>query len=173
MQNSSNQPIAEIKDKELHRIVTTTLIYKPDFTYLITRRALHKKSHPGLWTIPGGGLTTDDYTNTPTSEHGPNLWYDVLDKSVKREIREETGLDIGRTELLTDLAFLRPDGIPVFCLSLFAPYSGGDVTMDLDPEGDTIDFAWVTLEGAKKYDLIGGIWDEIRQVDEILKKRAQ
>jgi len=27
------------------------------------------------------------------------------------------------------------------------------------------------LEEAKKYDLIGGIWDEIRQVDEILKSR--
>ena len=36
---------------------------------------------------------------------------------------------------------------------------------------DTIDFAWVTLEEAKKYDLIDGIWDEIREVDETLKKR--
>ncbi len=170
MQNSSGQHIANIKDKELHRIVTTTLIYKPDFTYLITKRAMHKKAHPGLWTIPGGGLTTDDYINTPTSEHGPNLWYDVLDKSVKREIKEETGLDIGRTELLTDLTFLRPDGVPVFCLSLFAPYNGGEVMIDLDPEGDTTDFAWVSYEEAKKYDLIPGILDEIRQVDEILKK---
>ncbi len=138
MQNSSGQPIPEIKDKELHRIVTTTLIYKPDFTYLITRRALHNKSHPGLWTIPGGGLTTDDYINEPASEHGPNLWYDVLDKSVKREIKEETGLTIGRAELLTDLTFLRPDGIPVFCLSLFAPNQGGEVDISLDSEGDTI-----------------------------------
>jgi 8-oxo-dGTP pyrophosphatase MutT (NUDIX family) len=163
----------EIKDKELHRIVTTTLVYKPDFTYLITRRALHKKSHPGLWTIPGGGLTVDDYINEPTSDHGPNLWYNTLEKSMKREIKEETGLDIGKPELLIDLTFLRPDGIPVFCLSCYTPYLGGEVTMDLDPEGDTIDFAWVTLEEAKKYDLIGGIWDEIRQVDEILKSRKQ
>lgn len=161
----------EIKDRELHRIVTTTLIYKPDFTYLITRRALHKKAHPGLWTIPGGGLTTDDYINTPTSKHGPNLWYDVLEKSMKREIKEETGLDIGRPTLLIDLTFIRPDGIPVFCLSCYAPYQGGKVDINLDPDGDTIDYAWVSYEEAKKYELIPGILDEIRQVDEVLKNR--
>ena len=163
--------IPEIKDKELHRIITTTLVYKPDFTYLVTRRALHKKAHPGKWTIPGGGLTVDDYINTPQSEYGPNLWYNVLEKSLKREIMEETGLEIGEPEILVDLNFIRPDGIPVFCLSCYAPYTGGEVRMDLDPEGDTIDFAWVTLDEAKKYDLIGGVWDEIRQVDEILKAR--
>ncbi|OHA91295.1 MAG: hypothetical protein A2758_02420 [Candidatus Zambryskibacteria bacterium RIFCSPHIGHO2_01_FULL_49_18] len=170
----------EIKDKELHRITTTTLVYKSNpvqsddhgasFTYLITRRALHKKSHPGLWTIPGGGLTVDDYINTPRSEHGPNLWYNVLDKSLRREIKEETGLDIGAPKILIDMTFLRPDGIPVFCFSCYAPYVGGEVDISLDPEGDTIDFAWVTFEEAKKYDLIGGILDEIRQVDEILRK---
>jgi len=32
-----------IKDKNLHRIVSTALIYKPDFTYLITKHAIHKK----------------------------------------------------------------------------------------------------------------------------------
>ena len=120
--------------------------------------------------IPGGGLTVDDYINTPTSGHGSNLWYDVLEKSVKREIKEETGLEVGKPELLVDLTFIRPDGIPVFCLSLYTPYISGEVDIGNDPEGDTVDFAWVTLEEAKKYDLIPGIWDEIRQVDEILRK---
>lgn len=173
MQNSSGQPIAEIKDRELHRITTTTLIYKPDFTYLITKRALHKKAHPGKWTIPGGGLTVDDYVSEPHSEHGEHLWYGVLDRSLKREIKEETGLEIGKAELLIDLAFLRPDGIPVFCLSCYAPYAGGEVNIRLDPEGDTIDYAWVTYEEAKAYDLIPGILDEIRQVDEILRNGSK
>lgn len=57
----------EVKDKELHRIVTTTLVYKPDFAYLVTKRAMHKKVMPGKWTIPGGGLSVDDYINTPPS----------------------------------------------------------------------------------------------------------
>ena len=161
----------EIKDKELHRIVTTTLVYKPDFTYLITKRAMHKKSHPGKWTIPGGGLTVDDYINTPQSEHGPNLWYGVVAKALKRELKEEVNLEIDKPELLTDMAFIRPDAIPVICFSYFAEYVSGDVKIEQDTDGDTVDFAWVTLEQAKGYDLIPGIWDEIRQVDEILKAR--
>ena len=105
---------------ELHRIVTTTLVYKPDFTYLITKRAMHKKSHPGKWTIPGGGLTVDDYINTPQSEHGANLWYGVVANSLKRELKEEVNLEVDKPELLTDMAFIRPDAIPVICFSYLA-----------------------------------------------------
>ncbi len=163
--------IPEIKDKELHRITTTTLVYKPDFTYLITKRAMHKKAHPGKWTIPGGGLSVDDYINSPMSEHGENLWYNVLEKSLKREIKEEVNLEIGKPEVLVDLTFIRPDGIPVICFSCYTPYVSGEVSIDQDTDGDTTDFAWVSLEEAKNYDLIPGIWDEIRQVDEILRSR--
>ena len=169
--------IPEIKDRELHRITTTTLIYKPGenggFVYLITKRAMHKKSHPGKWTIPGGGLNVDDYIHSPMSEHAENLWYGALEISLKREIREEVGLEIGKPELLTDMTFLRPDGIPVICFSYFTEYISGEVDFGNDPEGDTTDFAWVTLDEAKTYDLIGGILDEIRQVDEILKSRTK
>lgn len=160
----------EIKDKELHRVVTTTLVYQQagkNFTYLITKRALHKASHPGKWTIPGGGLHVDDYINTPTSEHGPNLWYGVLEKSLRREIKEETNAEIGKPELITDMTFIRADGIPVVVFSYMAPYVSGDVVLDKD----ATEFAWVTLEEAKKYDLIGGLWDEMRQAEEILKSR--
>ncbi|KKR45289.1 MAG: hypothetical protein UT81_C0017G0002 [Parcubacteria group bacterium GW2011_GWA2_40_14] len=160
-----------ITDKELHRVVTTTLIYKPNLTYLITRRALHKISHPGKWTIPGGGLSVDDYINTKTSKHGPNLWYDVLEKSLRREIKEEVGLKIGSPELVTDMTFIRPDGIPVVVFSYMAPYVSGEVRIDHGPDNETIDFAWVTFEEAQKYDLVGGIWYEMCQADKILKNR--
>ncbi len=165
----------KIKDKELHRITTTTLIYKPQkdkqFTYLVTRRALHKVSHPGMWTIPGGGLSVDDYIDTPGSEHGADLWYGPLETSLRREIKEEVGLEIGKPELLIDFTFIRKDGLPVIGFSYFTPYVSGEVKIDLDPEGDTTDFAWITAEEAKSYDLIPGIADEIRQIDEILKSR--
>lgn len=160
---------SKIVNRELHRIVTTTLVYKPDFTYLITKRAAHKKSHPNKWTIPGGGLNVDDYINTPESDHGPLLWYGALENSLKRELKEEVNLEIGKPELLVDMTFIRPDGIPVICFSYFAPYTSGTVTIHQDADGDTVDFVWVTLEQAKDYDLIPGIWDEIRQVEEILK----
>lgn len=116
----------------------------------------------------GGGLSTDDYINdTPSTPDGLQ-WYGALEKSLYREIKEEVNLEIGKPTFLVDLAFMRPDGIPVICFSYFAPYVSGDVVLD----EDATEFAWVTLEQAREYDLIDGIWDEIRQVDEILKARG-
>ena len=159
--------IPEVKDKELHRITTTTFIYKPDYTYLIIKRGMHKKVMPGKWAPPGGGLSTDDYSNTPTTPANIIRWPNVLNIALRREILEEVGLEIGKPEFTSDVAFIRPDGIPVINLGYFAPYISGEVKLD----EDATEFAWVTLEQAKKYDLIPGIWDEIRQVDEILKSR--
>lgn len=152
--------------EELHRIVTTTIIYNKE-KYLITKRSPHKKVHPNKWTVPGGGLEVNDYVNTPPSTKGAPQWYGALEKSLRREIKEEVGLEIGRPEFLVDLTFIRPDGIPVIVFSYFAEYLSGEVKMDQD----SVDFKWITVEEAKEYDLIDGIWEEIRDVDEILNKR--
>jgi 8-oxo-dGTP pyrophosphatase MutT (NUDIX family) len=162
--------IPEIKDKELHRIVTTTIIYKKNkgqYIYLITKRSAQKKVHPNKWTVPGGGLSTDDYVHLTPSTTGAPQWYGALNNSLLREIKEEVGLKIGKPEFLVDLTFIRPDGIPVIVFSYFAQYISGQVTLD----EDAVDFKWVTLKEAKKYDLIDGIWEEIRDTEKILKKR--
>ena len=156
-----------IKDKELHRVTTTCLVYQPDFTYLITKRAMHKPVMPGKWTIPGGGLSTDDYTHLPVSTHGANQWYGALQLSLRREIREEVSLEIGVPEFFIDLTFIRPDGIPVINFCYFASYVSGEVQLD----EDGTDHAWVTVEQAKEYDLIDGIWNEIQEIDHILRSR--
>ena len=57
----------EIKDKELHRIAITAIIYNDEGKYLITKRSLTKKASPGKWTVPGGGLNIDDYINSKPS----------------------------------------------------------------------------------------------------------
>ena len=160
----------EPKYKDLHRIVTTTIIYrknKNDFEYLITKRAPHKKAFPNKWTVPGGGLETDDYINIKPSTKGAPQWYGALSNSLIREIKEEVGLKIGKPELLIDLTFIRPDGIPAIVFSYFAKYISGKVKLD----EDATDFKWATVKEAKKYDLIDGIWGEINDVDKVLKKR--
>lgn len=160
--------IPEVKDKELHRICTTTIVYN-EGKYLITKRSPNKKVHPNKWTIPGGGLNTDDYINSTPSTQGAPQWYGALEKSLYREIKEEVNLEIDKPEFLVDLTFIRPDGIPVIVFSYFAKYKSGEVILD----DDAVDFAWVTLEEAKNYDLIDGIWDEIREVEEILQSRLK
>ena len=122
---------------------------------------------PGKWTIPGGGLTMDDYIDSTPSTQGAKQWYGALEISLRREIREEVNLGIGKLEFLTDLTFIRPDGIPVLCLSYFAPYVSGEVKLD----NDATEFAWITVDKVGDYDLIDGIAEEIRQIDNILNKR--
>jgi len=50
----------------------------------------------------------------------------------------------------------------VCTLSYWAKYKAGEVKLCKD----LIDYAWVTLEEAKNYDLIEGIWEELKQVAE-------
>ena len=152
-------------DKELHRIVVTVVIYKPDFTYFIAKRALNKKVMPGKWALPGGGLSTDDYINTPPSTEGAKQWYGALQLALRREVREEVGLEIKNVKYLTNLTFIRPDNIPVFVLSMIADYSSGQIILS----SELVEYAWVDLKEAKKYDFISGIYEEIEMASLYLK----
>ena len=155
----------EIKNKELHRITVTAIIYREeDGKYLITKRSPHKKAFPNLWTVPGGGMETDDYTNTPktTKDH----WYFAIETTLKREVMEEVNLEIDKVQYLLDMAFIIPDGTPAIILSYYCRYVSGVVKLDKE----STEYAWVTYEEAKEYDLIEGILEEIKMVDDILKR---
>ena len=115
----------EIKDKELHRIAITAIIYNKDKKFLITKRSLKKKAFPGKWTVPGGGLSTDDYVNTPPSTKA-GQWYYSVEKTLRREVKEEVNVEIGKPEYLLDLTFIIPDGTPCMVLSFYAPYVSGE-----------------------------------------------
>jgi len=156
----------EIKNRELHRIAVTAIIYK-DGKYLITKRAPHKKSFPNKWTVPGGGLEVDDYINTPVSTPTGRQWYYSIEKTLRREVSEEVNLEIEKPQYLLDLTFISPDGQPCIVLSYYAQYKSGEVKLD----EDAVEYKWVTVEEAKKTDLIEGIAEEIEMVDKILKNK--
>ena len=151
-----------IQNKELHRIASTAIIYK-NGKFLITKRSLNKKAFPGKWTVPGGGLETDDYINTAktTADH----WYFAVENSLRREIKEEVNLEVEKIKYLLDITFIRPDGTPVVILSFYCHYKSGEVRLDKD----SVDYKWVTCEEAKNYDLVEGLLKEIEMADKILK----
>ncbi len=157
----------EIKNRELHRITSTAIIYKKD-KYLLLKRSLNKKAFPGQWTVPGGGLEVDDYLNIPktTKDH----WYFAIEKSLRREIKEECNLEVGKMKYLVDIAFIRPDGIPTIILSFYTPFKSGEVKLE---EEENTDYAWVSYEEAKEYDLVEGLLEEIEMVDKILKGKNE
>jgi 8-oxo-dGTP pyrophosphatase MutT (NUDIX family) len=154
----------EIKDKELHRITTTCIIYNNEGKYLVTKRSSTKKVHPNKWTVPGGGLNVDDYIHREQT-HGDAGWYYAIEEALLREIKEEVNVVVGEVKYLLNLTFIRPDGIPVLVLSYYAPYISGEVILD----EDAVEYAWVTLDEAKGLDLISGIYEEIEEVEKIIK----
>ncbi|MFZ1075675.1 MAG: NUDIX domain-containing protein [Minisyncoccia bacterium] len=166
-------PVPIPKDNELHRIAVTGIIWKKDgdgqFRYLITKRAPHKKAWPGKWTVPGGGLEATDYTATEATyqnDESPQ-WYNAIEKTLRREINEEVGVDVDQISYLLDLTFIRPDGIACLVLSMYCRYAGGEVKLD----ADATEYAWVTTAETAKYELISGIDHEIALVEERLNSK--
>lgn len=145
-----------------HYVVATGIIVK-DGKYLITKRSPYEKAFPNSWTVPGGKLEVNDYKDKPkdTNSH----WYNILENLLKREIKEETGLDIKDIKYLTSLTFIRPDNVPVIVISFFADYHSGEIKLCQD----LTNYTWVTLEEAKDYDLIEGIYEELVMLDNLLK----
>jgi ADP-ribose pyrophosphatase YjhB (NUDIX family) len=143
-------------------VAATAIIHK-DGKYLLLQRSLEEKAFPGKWTVPGGNMETDDYVGLPANKAGQ--WYNAVEKSLKREVKEESNLEVDKLNFLVDITFIRPDGIPVVILSYWAHYKSGEAQAG----EDNIDFKWATLEEAKNYDLIPGIWEEIEMVDKIIK----
>lgn len=143
------------KNDYLHEVAITAIVVK-DNKYLITRRSQNKRRFPGMWTVPGGKLEVSDYIDLPKdTEH---YWYNVLEKVLKREVKEEVGIDIKNIEYVTSLATVHADGAPSLVISCIADYEKGDVTLK---EDETDKFEWVSLDEAKDYELIDGIYDEL------------
>jgi 8-oxo-dGTP diphosphatase len=149
-------------DDKSHYVVVTGIIVKDD-KFLIAKRSPTEKAFPNLWTVPGGKLETRDYLNRPkdTKAH----WYNVFEHLLRREVKEEVGLEIKDIKYLTSLSFVRGDGIPTIIVSLYADHAEGDVLLS----DELIDHAWVSLEEAKNYELIEGIYEELEMLDKVLK----
>lgn len=142
-------------NKYLHEVAITAIIVKAG-KFLIIRRSMTKKRFPGMWTVPGGKLETKDYTSL--SRDTKDYWYNVLENTLKREVKEEIGLKIKNIEYLTSLATVHGDGYPSLVISCIADYAAGKIILQTE---ETDEYAWVDLKEAKKYDLIDGIYDEL------------
>ena len=117
-----------------------------------------------MWTVPGGKMETNDYLKLPKdTEH---YWYNVLERTLRREIKEEVGIDIDNIEYVTSLATVHSDGRPSLVISCMADYVSGEIKLQTE-ENDQ--FAWVNLEEAKKHQLLDGIYDELAMAENLRK----
>lgn len=150
-------------DEKLHYIVVTGVVIK-NGKYLIAQRSKKEAAFPGLWTVPGGKLRSNDYTDLPkdTADH----WYNVLEKLLQREIKEEVGLKVKNIRYLLSLSYIRSDDIPTIILSFYCDYASGRIKLS----DELIDHAWVSIDKLKKYKFVPGLREEIELIDEVHRK---
>lgn len=151
-----------MEEKKLFKVVITAIVLK-DGKYLVLQRGPDEKKFPSRWTVPGGKLTTEDYIGWPKDT--PHYWYNVLERTLKREVKEEAGIDIKNIRYVTSLADAREDDDPSLVISCLADYAGGEVIL----EDSMVDYRWVTTGEAKTIDLIEGIYDELIMADKMLQ----
>ncbi|MCK5449476.1 NUDIX domain-containing protein [Candidatus Pacearchaeota archaeon] len=146
-------------DRNLNHHVVVTAIVVRNGKYLIAKRADWEKAFPGRWTVPGGKVEVLDYALR--EKDTPHHWYNVLEDAVKREAMEEVGLEIGSLGYVTSLVYLKKGNVPCLIISLYADANEGEVRLC----NELTEFAWVDLVEAKNYDLIEGVYEELKIVD--------
>jgi 8-oxo-dGTP pyrophosphatase MutT (NUDIX family) len=165
--------VEEVALKERYRVVVNCIIYDPlpDPTrgrkedtgnrYLVIRRRADSKIYPGLWSVPGGGVEEEDYRDSPQTSL--NAWNGILEIALRREIRQEVGIEVGPVEFLSDFLFIRPDRVPVIGMRYAARALSTDVVCNTN-ESET--YTWIRVASLDYLEFIGEIPDEIRHFDE-------
>ena len=128
------------------------VLRRPDGTYLITRRRMDKEWAPGWWEVPGGGVRAGE----------------SAEDAVKREILEETGVDVSNADGGYVFSYKRvnPEEKNNYFVDIFR------YTMDIPDsavhtqEREVMEYAFATLEQIQEYGKQGVFlhYDSIKQV---------
>ena len=111
------------------RIAVKSFIVK-DGRLLILKRASDEVQMPNIWEIPGGRL-----------EPGENPF-----EGVKRETKEETGIDIEVVHPLSVRHFKRDDGQTITMLIFLCKALNEEIKISKEHS----DFEWINIEKSKK-----------------------
>ena len=96
-----------LKDGEYH-LTVLGVVARPDGTYLITKRVMTKTWAPGWWEVSGGAAQAGESS----------------EEAVRREVREETGLDVSNSRRRLCIYYIREkipgEGDNYFVVCIFA-----------------------------------------------------
>lgn len=130
------------------------VLRRTDGTYLITRRRMDKEWAPGFWEVPGGGVRAGE----------------SAEDAVKREILEETGVDVSHAEGGYVFSYQRVNPeeknnyfVDIFCFTLDLPDDAVHTQ-----EREVMEYTFATREQIQQYGEQGVFlhYDSIKQVFE-------
>jgi 8-oxo-dGTP pyrophosphatase MutT (NUDIX family) len=145
-----------------HYVSVTGIIRNKEGKYLICKRSPNEKIFPNLWCVPGGKIETKDFINQPKDTK--NHWFNIIEKTLEKEIYEETSLKIKNISYISNLALLRPNGHLTLIISMSAEKESGEVKLNKE---ELTSHAWVTPKEAENYNLIENILEQIKKADKL------
>ena len=123
------------------RVVVVGLIYNARGEWLLCKMPPDRGVFPGQWGLPGGGIEPGEQA----------------EEALRRELREEIGLEVSNIEpmLFTDGLYNKrfPGGLqrPIYMIFLVYKCRAAGEIVTLNPEFE--DYAWVAQDDLGKYDL--------------------
>jgi 8-oxo-dGTP diphosphatase len=145
----------QTKDNAKFHIVAVKGWIEKDGKFLIAKRGPNEIHMPNTWSVPGGKVDS-------TTEEA-----NVLRNALKREIREEVGIEIDDDiELIYDNSFIRSDGAHVVMMIFLCRYKSGKAR----PLEDTAELKWLTLEELKRLNIEDHMKMEIKALANHVQK---
>ena len=123
-------------EKKKYSVIVNGVVVK-DNKILLAQRSMKEKHVPGRWSPPGGKL-----------EETSTVWY-ALEKAVKREVLEETGVKVeDEMRLLVNNTFNHEeDDLLVISNVFLCRYKSGEAK----PLEDTAAVAWISENEIDNY----------------------
>ncbi len=116
-------------------------VIRKDGRFLLIQRSLRSHFDPGLWELPGGKI-----------DHGEDLV-----EAVKREVREETGLEILVGRPFKTWHFSK-DPFWITGVTFLCDHVSGEVGLSREHAA----FVWTDIEGYAAYPLSTAVEDQIK-----------
>jgi len=123
------------------RVVVVGLIHNARGEWLLCKMPLDRGVFPGQWGLPGGGIEAGEQAEA----------------ALRRELREEVGLEVSEIEplLFTDGLYTKrfPGGAsrPIYMIFLVYKCQAADEVVTLNPEFEQ--YAWVAQDSLMEYEL--------------------
>jgi len=118
----------------LHKYIVNTagIIYNELNQFLLIKRSDTDKQVPGIYAYPAGKADAEVYTDN------------ILEKNLKREVKEETGVNIEKIEYLHSELFQRTSGEWVVIIHFLAKYKNG--VLKAEDTNEISEVKWMNLK---------------------------